>query len=161
MSDSHRGEYHVAMSCTVAGTFSVNIVKIDKTSNTLMSILGSPFSFSVSPASVAPENIIITGQSAAPTVGNTYTVVIQEYDQFGNRILRFDPGVISGNLRGIVQNEIVDGSSLYGGNGSFSLSFMATISDQYMASIQYQKIDIGAARLLRSPFLVGSIVHHF
>lgn len=135
------------------------IRKLNKASNKLSDIVGSPFSFSVSPGAVAPENTIITGQlpDIAPLVGDPYEVFIQEYDRYGNKIMQLDSGEISGNLKqsvSAVNPVVVAAQTKYLGNGSFALSFLATVSGQYSVSIKYGRIDIGAARSLRSPFLV-------
>lgn len=157
--NTRQGIYDIAMSCTLAGTFSLNIRRLNRVSNQIQDIVDSPFVFSVSPGSVAPDNTIITGQSpmGSPVVGNRYFVFIQQYDSFGNKIIEADSGIISGSLSRTVAGFspiLIAAETDYLGNGSFALFFLPTISGQYSVSIKYGSRDIGAARSLRSPFLV-------
>jgi hypothetical protein len=164
--NTHQGIYNVAMSCTLAGTFSLNIRKLNKVSNQISDIADSPFVFSVSPGSVAPDNTVITGQSplGSPVVGNKYFIFIQQYDLFGNKVIESGSGIISGSLNKAVAGVgsiFIAAETQYLGNGSFALSFLPTISGQYSVSIKYGSKDIGAARSLRSPFLVHVFLLQF
>ena len=155
----HQGVYDVAVSCTAAGKYKINIKKIDRASNTVEDILGSPFPFLVVPAAVAAETMVISGMSITmlPVVGTPFTLFLQEYDRYGNKIEQQDSGVISGLLTRSVNSVkaiLVEGSTTYRGNGSFAVGFVATLAGQYSVSLRYKSIDVGASRPLRSPFQV-------
>jgi hypothetical protein len=154
----HQGVYDVSVSCTSAGNYRINIRKIDRVSNTVDDIFGSPFPFLVVPAAVAAETMVISGLSSTmlPVVGRAFVLFIQSHDRYGNKVEAEDSGVISGQLssRGVnsARTFSVAGSTVYRGNGSFSVSFVATLAGQYSVSLRYQTIDIGTSRSLRSPF---------
>ena len=147
------------MSCTTAGRYKINIKKIDRASNRMEDILGSPFPFLVVPAAVAAETILISGLlfGMSPIVGTPFTLFAQEYDRFGNKVEEQDFGVLSGQLlRAVtsVRSVTVAGSTSNNGNGSYSVAFMATLAGQYSVSLRYQNLEVGAARSIRSPFQV-------
>ncbi len=161
--NDHQGVYVVAMSCTTAGRYKINIKKIDRASNKMEDIQGSPFPFLVVPAAVAPETIVINGLSITtlPVAGSPFTLFVQEFDRFGNKIEEQDAGVISGQLLKAVTSVktlSVAGSTAYSGNGSYAIVFVATLAGQYSVSLRYQNIDIGASRSLRSPFQVLTVL---
>ncbi len=150
------------MSCTTAGKYTINIKKIDRASNTVEDIFGSPFPFLVVPAAVAAETMIINGLSFTmlPVVGTPFTLFVQEYDRFGNKVEEQGSDMVSGQLLRVVaslKTPSVAGSTVYKGNGSYAVVFSATLAGQYTVSLRYQSTDIGASRSLRSPFQVLTV----
>lgn len=154
----------MAVSCTAAGKYKINIRKIDRASNKVEDIIGSPFPFLVVPAAVAAETMVINGPSISmlPVVGTPFTLVIQIYDRYGNKIVDQDSGAI--DLNGQLSRSVnsiktisVAGRTVYRGNGTYAIVFSATLAGRYSVSLQYQSIDIGASRSLRSPFQAKQI----
>jgi hypothetical protein len=158
----HQGVYDVAVSCTTAGKFQIHIKKIDRISNKVEDIIDSPFPFLVVPAAAAAQTMIINRLSITvlPVVGTPFTLSIQAYDRFGNKIVEQSSGVITGQMSRTVDSAktiSVAGSTFYRGNGTNDVVFVATLAGQYSVSLQYQSVDIGASRSLRSPFQAKQI----
>ena len=155
----HKGVYDVAVSCTTAGKYKIHVRKIDRALNIMEDIIGSPFPLQIVAGPVVAETMVISGMSITmlPVVGAPFTLFIQEYDRYGNKIEDRGLGVVSGQLLRVVTSArtiSVTGSVIYNGNGSFAVFFVATLAGQYSVSLRYQSVDVGASRPLRSPFQV-------
>lgn len=159
--DTLLGMYDVAYQVTAAGLYRVSVFKTNRVGNVFTSvhISASPFLASIVPGPASAFTGVVYGASLANAIaGSEATFYLQTYDYYGNRRTSGSDhvfgSVVTRMTREVTDIANVNCSVVNHGSGNYSLSYVVTVTGQYLLSVKLGGQHVGAARKIRSPIRI-------